>query len=164
MGLIRDVHQTDVDQIADIYNYYILNSIFTFEKEIISGSEISKRINSNPQLPYLVYEENGIQAYAYAGPWKNRAAYKNSAEVSIYLRHDYLGKGIGQQMYMELLKRLKAQGKHAIMAGIALPNDRSVEFHRKFGFTKVAHFEEVGFKFEKWVDVAYYQLFLKDFN
>lgn len=160
MGLIRKARPEDAGHIAEIYNHYILYSCFTFEKKVIDGVEMSKRIHSNPNLPWLVFDDNGIKAYAYGSTWKKRAAYEKTVEVSIYLKHDCLDRGIGRQLYCDLLERLKLMDKHAIIAGIALPNDRSIQFHKKLGFKKVAHFEEVGYKFEKWVDVAYYQLFL----
>jgi L-amino acid N-acyltransferase YncA len=70
------------------------------------------------------------------------------------------GTGIGSELYSQLLSALKSGGVHAVMGGIALPNDASVRLHEKFGFKKVAHFKEVGFKFDRWIDVAYWQLTL----
>lgn len=77
-----------------------------------------------------------------------------------YISPDHIGQGIGLQLYHRLLPELKARGVHAAMAGIALPNHASVGLHEKFGFEKVAQFKEVGFKFDQWIDVGYWQRIL----
>jgi phosphinothricin acetyltransferase len=108
-----------------------------------------------------VAEENGnIEGYAYAGAWKSRCAYRYSVEISVYLKHGSSGKGIGTALYSELLKKLKDLNLHGVIGGMALPNDISIALHKKFGFEPVAHFKEVGRKFEKWIDVVYYEKIL----
>ena len=113
-------------------------------------------------LPYLVIEDtqSAVIGYAYASKWKGRCAYRFSVETSIYLAESAAGKGFGAQLYPALIDRLRATDVHLVIAGIALPNEASIGLHEKLGFEKVAHFKEVGFKFEKWVDVGYWQLIL----
>ena len=157
---IRNVNLTDAAQIAEIYNYYIKNTHQTFETEPLTPEEMRERIEEiRENYPYLVAEENGeIYGYAYATQFKMRQAYEFSAEVSIYVKADAKQKGIGTQIYDKLFEELKETDIHAIVAGISLPNDGSVRFHEKLGFTKVAHFREVGYKLGRWVDVGYWEL------
>ena len=81
-------------------------------------------------------------------------------EVTVYVIPDHVGKGIGSALYSKLLPALKSQGIHVAIGGIALPNEASIKFHEKMGFFKVAHFQEVGFKFNRWIDVGYWQRIL----
>ena len=161
--MIRTVNQKDASQIANIYNHYILHSTITFEETPISPDEMEQRISKHsPTHPWFVYEEkNHVVAYAYATPWKNRSAYKHSVETSIYINHSSVGKGIGTQLYTYLIDHLKEQKHHSLIGGIALPNEASIHLHEKLEFKKVAHFKEVGYKFNQWVDVGYWQLILQ---
>jgi L-amino acid N-acyltransferase YncA len=86
-----------------------------------------------------------------------RCAYRYSVESTVYLDPSFTGKGVGTRLYERLLASLRASGIHVVIGGIALPNPRSVAFHEKFGLTKAAHFNEVGFKFGEWIDVGYWQ-------
>ncbi len=158
--MIRQVSIEDADKIAEIYNYFIESTIATFEEQLIDVEEMKKRILGVIQkFPWIVYENNGqIMGYAYAGIWKNRSAYKHSVEITVYLNQKITSNGIGSKLYYELIKQLKELGVHVVIGGISLPNEISVALHEKFGFKKVAHFKEVGYKFNKWVDVGYWQL------
>lgn len=160
---IRDALPADAAAIAEIYNHYVNNTIITFEGRPVSPSEIDERIQEvqSLSLPWLIAElHHEIVGFAYAGKWKERAAYRFSVEVTVYVSPDRIRHGIGLQLYNRLLPELKAKGVHAAMAGIALPNDASVGLHEKSGFEKVAHFKEVGFKFDRWIDVGYWQRIL----
>src|SRR4029450_10891594 len=111
--------------------------------------------------PCLVAESGaGVVGYAYATKWKARSAYRFSVETTVYLAAGLGRRGLGSRLYEELFRVLKEKGVHAAIGGIALPNDASVALHEKFGMRKVAHFEQVGFKFGKWVDVAYWERIL----
>ena len=158
--LVRDVTLDDSKNIAEIYNHYILNTIVTFANDPISKVEMENRIKDiSSSYPWIVYEENGeIQGYAYASRWSSRCAYKKSIETTIYLKNDTIGKGIGTILYQELLYRIKKGKFHAVIGGVSLPNKASIALHEKFGYKKVAHFKEVGYKFDKWIDVAYWEL------
>lgn len=157
---IRKAQVKDAEQIAEIYNYYIENSHHTFETELLTSDEMLRRMNETMKIyPFFVAENfcGEISAYAFASQYKSRCAYKNSAEISVYVKNGLGGRGIGTKLYEKLLTALLQTEVHAIIAGIALPNDASVKLHERFGFEKVAHFREVGFKFEKWVDVGYWE-------
>jgi phosphinothricin acetyltransferase len=158
---IRDVTPRDADAIARIYNPYILNTVITFEESPVTSDDIKTRIENvlNLGLPYLVMEENGLLiGYAYAGTWRTRAAYKHTVETSVYLQQGLAGKGLGTSLYQALLERLKLLDVHVVLGGITLPNPVSVGLHEKLGFKKVAHFNEVGYKFGRWLDVGFWQL------
>lgn len=161
--MFRPAIASDARALADIYNHYILGSIVTFEEQPVSPSDIADRIAEVARLPlpWLVYEhEDAIVGYAYATKWKGRCAYRYSVETTVYLAPAFIGKGIGTALYRALLKHLKGQGLHVAIGGIALPNAASVALHEGLGFRKVAHFPEVGFKFDRWIDVGYWQLTL----
>ncbi len=160
--MIRPVTLEDAAAIADIYNYYILHSTITFEEEALVPAEMARRIQSiATRFPWLVYESEGdIWGYAYATDWRTRSAYKHTVETTVYLKHDATYKGVGSALYAALLQELRARNMHAIIGGIALPNEASVRLHEKFGFVKVAHFKDVGYKFGQWLDVGYWELLL----
>jgi L-amino acid N-acyltransferase YncA len=157
--IIRACETKDALKICEIYNYYVENTVITFEEIPVDVASMVDRIESYTKLyPWYICEVDGaVVGYAYATKWKERAAYKNSAEVTVYVKHDQGGKGYGKALYSTLIDSLKTKGCHVILGGIALPNDASVGLHEYFGFTKVAHFSEVGFKLGRWVDVGYWQ-------
>lgn len=157
---IRNVLPGDAPEIVKIYNYYIANTVITFEEDAVCVDTINERINEiqMSNLPWLIAEQDGkILGYSYSNKWKGRCAYRYSTEVTVYISPDYVGKGIGSALYGRLLPALKSQGIHVAIGGIALPNEASIKLHEKMGFLKVAHFQEVGFKFNRWVDVGYWQ-------
>ncbi len=157
---IRSVNLDDAAQIAEIYNYYIQNTHHTFETEPLDVEEMRRRISEVIEdYPYFVTEENGqILGYIYAAQFKLRQAYAHSVEVSIYVRNEERQTGIGKSLYMKFLDELAETNIHAIVAGIALPNDASVKFHERLGFEKVARFREIGYKLGRWIDVGYWEL------
>jgi len=157
---IRGATAADASGVAAIYNHYIEQTVVTFEETPVGAAEIAGRIESvrSLSLPWLVAEEAGrIVGYAYATKWKDRSAYRFSAESTVYLAHTDTGRGLGSSLYAQLFPMLAARGVHAVMGGITLPNEASVALHEKFGMRKVAHFEAVGFKFDQWLDVGYWQ-------
>jgi phosphinothricin acetyltransferase len=161
--LIRDATPDDGAHLATIYNPYVTSTVITFEELPVSADEMGDRVAAvrGAGLPWLVAVADGvILGYAYAGPWRSRAAYRHSVESAVYVRESAAGRGVGTALYGHLFERLRTHGIHAVMAGIALPNDASVALHEKLGMVKVAHFSEVGFKLGRWVDVAYWQLVL----
>jgi L-amino acid N-acyltransferase YncA len=120
-------------------------------------SERIQEVTSN-SLPWLVAEQaQQIVGYAFAGKWKGRYAYRYSVESSVYLDPAYTGQGVGTQLYRALLAVLQERSIHVVIGGIALPNAASVALHERLGFTQVAHFREVGYKFGQWIDVGYWQ-------
>jgi phosphinothricin acetyltransferase len=160
--MIRQANSSDASQIVSIYNYYVINTIITFQMVPITKDSMSIKIaKTKERYPWIVFEENDeILGYAYATEWKPRGAYKNSVESTIYLKPNHSGKGIGSALYKELISQLKKLDIHSIIGGIGQPNQASIALHEKLGFKKVAHFKEIGYKFDQWVDVAYWQLII----
>ena len=156
--MIRIVTPPDALAIAEIYNFYILNTIITFEMEVVTPEEIDARIEKYLKIgPYLVYEENDeVLGYAYLSNFRERKAYENTVESTIYLKNGLGGKGLGFQLYSELFSQA-ASKYHTFVAGISLPNEGSIRLHEKCGFKKVGHFAEVGRKFDQWIDVGFWQ-------
>jgi phosphinothricin acetyltransferase len=153
----------DGEALARIYNPYILDTVVTFEEELLSAAEMADRVAEVRalSLPWLVGERHGrVLGYAYATRWRTRASYRYSSETTVYLEPGQGGNGYGLMLYAALLEALPAAGIHAAIGGIALPNAASVALHEKLGFAKVAQFPEVGFKLGRWVDVGYWQKLL----
>ena len=160
---IRPAEQRDAAAIAAIYNHYVATTCITFETEPVSDEEMGARIDEThaSNLPWLIAEENGaVLGYAYASKWKGRCAYRYSAESTVYLDAASKGKGFGKALYAALIDALRGRGLHAVIGGIALPNDASIALHERLGFEKVAQFKQVGFKQDRWIDVGYWQLLL----
>ncbi len=159
--IIRSAHGEDAPELTRIYNYYIENTCITFETEAIDAPEMSRRIAETIRmpLPWLVAEADGrILGYAYASKWKGRCAYRFAVESTIYLDSDETGKGTGMKLYAALIKAIRSHSMRSVIGGIALPNEASIRLHERLGFRKVGHFERVGFKQDRWIDVGYWQL------
>jgi phosphinothricin acetyltransferase len=157
--MISKANIKDAKAITDIYNYYVINDIATFAETPLSIEAMIENID-NSIVWYVYKEQHKILGYAYASIWKPRSAYRFTAEVSVYLDSKFLGKGIGSKLYSHLLSELKRQNFHSVIGGISLPNIVSEKLHEKFEFQKVAHFKDVGFKFNKWIDVGYWERIL----
>lgn len=159
---VRDARPADAAAIAAIYNHYIEHTVVTFEEVPVSADEMAGRVAATAEsFFWLVAEVGGeVTGYAYAAPWHKRAAYRHSVETSVYLAHDRFGQGLGTLLYRELIDRLSGRDVHVAIGGVTLPNGASVALHEKFGYTKVAHYHEVGRKFGRWLDVGYWQITL----
>ena len=158
---IRDADKEDTPSISDIYNHYIRESIVTFEETPVTPSDMQIRMEeiTSGGFPWLVAEHDGkILGYAYAGKWNKRSAYRFMMELTVYLHPDASGHGVGTALYTHLIGICKELGCHVLIGGISLPNPASVALHEKMGMKKVAHYEEVGFKFGRWIDVGYWQM------
>ncbi len=158
--LLRPATASDAAAICAIYNPYVLETVITFEQAPVSETEMTQRIREYAaQYPWLVAEVDArVVAYAYATRWRTRAAYDHTLESTIYVDKSFTGRGIAKPLYLELLRELKSRGVHAVVGCIALPNDASVALHETCGYLKVGHFPQVGRKFERWVDVGFWQV------
>lgn len=161
--MIRAVEISDAAEIAEIYNYYIENSAATFETEIVGIADMQKRISEiSAQFPYYVFaDENGaVLGYCYAHKWKQRAAYAQTYETSVYVAHSAKGRGIGTMLMQKLIGECKKRQCHALVACITEGNAQSEKLHENLGFKKVSHFAQVGKKFGKYLGVVDYLLIL----
>jgi phosphinothricin acetyltransferase len=164
-NLIREARSADAQPICDIYNDYVENSFSTFD-EIKISVEVFQRQMESGVLPWLIFiddsDDTNVLGYAYAKPWKERAAYRHTVETSVYVASDAIKNRIGTRLYEKLLNELGNREIHTAIAGIALPNPASVALHERFGFEKVAHFKRTGRKFDRWIDVGYWQKTIND--
>lgn len=161
---VRDAGPADAAAITAIYQPYVLETAISFEEQAVDIEEMARRIAAaqSAGLPWLGAICDGeLVGYAYASQWRVRPAYRHAVETSVYVARAAHGRGAGRALYTALLARLRSDGKHLAIAGIALPNEASIALHESFGFEKAAHFKEVGFKFGEWRDVAYWQLLLQ---
>jgi phosphinothricin acetyltransferase len=157
---IRTATPADAAGVADIYNWYIANTVITFEVDAVAAPEMAARMEAVLAAHEWLLLENGgeLLGYAYAGRYHARAAYGYTTESTIYLRRGLEGQGLGTTLYGELVRRIFARGYRSLVGGIALPNEPSVRLHEKLGYEKVSHLKRVGRKFERWIDVGHWQL------
>ena len=160
--MIRYVTQRDVKRITEIYNDYIINTTISFEVKPLTEDEMRNRIESVlAHGPFLVWEEDGeIAGYCYAHPWKERAAYHNTLETTVYLAPQYFRRGIGSQLMNELINQCRVDNIKVLIACITANNEASIKMHEALGFKQVSYFSQVGEKFGQWLDVIDMQLTL----
>lgn len=160
--MIRPASPTDALAIIQIYNPYIRDTTITFEEATLTEEEMALRIEKvTATYPWLVWEERGqILGYAYGSTWRTRNAYRFAVESALYVAPGQHRKGIGLKLYQALIEELRERGFHSVLGCLALPNEPSVAIHEKLGFQKVGHMREAGWKFERWVDVGFWELML----
>ena len=161
--MIRIATEADVPEILAIYAPYILTTTHTFEYEVPTEAAFLARFRSiTERFPWLVWEEDGrILGYAYGSAPFERAAFRWTAEDSVYLRPEAEGKGIGARLCNVLEAILAYQGYRKIYAIITSENAHSLRFHRKLGYKTLAEFPECGFKFGRWLGVTWLDKELK---
>lgn len=158
MPTIRPAERSDLPAIVDIYNHYVATSHFTFDTDVYSTQTRRPWFDQFDGRRHrcLVLEGGGsVVGYANSAALKPKAAYETSVEVSIYLTPSATGRGVGTPLYAALFRALADEDVHRAYALIALPNDASISFHRRFGFVEVAHLNEVGRKFGRYWDVVW---------
>ncbi len=163
--LIREAQTKDLGIILDIMNDAILNTTSIYDYRIRSYEFVenwfAKKQSDN--MPVLVADIGGDPvAYGSYGIFRAWAAYRFSVEHSIYVQQNFLGQGIGRQLLIALIARAGKEGYHTMIAGIDADNQKSYDFHKKLGFIEVGKFKEVGYKFERWLDLVFMQLMLKE--
>jgi L-amino acid N-acyltransferase len=160
---VRKATKQDLPQILDIYNDAILNTTAVYDY-VPHTLEMRKQWFATKQqqgFPVFVAEDNNeVSGFSSIGPFRAWAAYKYSVENSIYVKDGQRGKGIGKLLMQPLIDAAKEMKLHTIIAGIDADNKLSIEFHKQFGFVEVAHFKEVGWKFERWLDLVFMQLII----
>ena len=158
---IRDVTEADIPAIAGIYGYEVANGVATFEEVAPSAQDMLGRMTaiSRLGLPYLVAEREGeVLGYAYAGQFHQRAAYRYTLEDTVYIRHDAHRQGVARALLTELIARCEALGCRQMLAVITYVADSpSIALHTALGFRMLGHAQSIGFKFGRWLDVAYMQ-------
>lgn len=163
---VRDCLERDLPFIEAIYRHYVHTSTATFEIDPPDVAELARRRLAAMAGGgvYLVGECAGeVVGYAYAGPYRPRAAYAHTLENSVYLRQDMGGRGIGRQLLLALIAACEAKGVAELIAvvGGGMENQASISLHRKLGFRDVGTLERVGFKFGRWLDTHLMQRSLR---
>jgi L-amino acid N-acyltransferase YncA len=163
MARIRAATAQDGQAIAAIYAPYVQDTAISFEEIPPASDQMSERVRIiSATHPFLVLEEaDAVIAYAYASRHAERAAYRWSVDVAVYVHLGVHRRGIGRALYIRLLGILEHQGFHSAYAGITRPNDNSVGLHEAMGFEPIATYQEVGFKFGRWWDVGWWRRSLR---
>jgi phosphinothricin acetyltransferase len=153
------VADTDLAAILAIYNHYILNSTATFHSEKLSKNDLKEFLFiSHPKYPsFLIKDNNQMAGYCFLTQYKKRQAYDRSAELSIYLKPDFTGRGIGRLALNHLEAAAKKTGIHVLVGTICGENYASIRLMEKSGYSKCAHLKNIGEKFGKILDVVVYQ-------
>ena len=162
--LIRTATEDDLSAILDIYNDAILNttSVYNYLPHTLEMRMEWYQQKQKDGFPVLVAEQSGtVVGFSTYGHFRAWAAYKYSVEVSVYIHPKHRGKGIAKLLYPYLIKKAKEQQLHTLMAGIDASNVASIKLHEQFGFKTVGLFKEVGYKFDKWLDLQFMQLILE---
>ena len=164
--IIRLAEKRDVSGILEIYAPFILETSVTFEETVPDEASFWERIQGiMGELPYLVCEIDGrIAGYAYASGYRNRASYRWSKEVSVYVHPDFQRMKVADALYTSLNDMVRFQGISDLLAIITMPNEPSVAFHEYFGYRKCGEFSKVGYKQDQWQNVGWFELFLQDEN
>jgi phosphinothricin acetyltransferase len=156
---IRPAREKDLHAVAAIYTAEVEGGVGTFDTEPKTADHFAPRLTpTSPGDLFLVAVEAGsVVGFAHSGPFRPRPAYAGTRETSVYLASSARGRGIGRALYAELLERLDAAGVHTAMAVIALPNAASEALHQSLGFERVGVLREVGHKFGRYIDTAWWQ-------
>lgn len=159
----RPATDRDLPQIAAIYNHEVETSTVTFDLEPPDLDHWRARLageHPGDHLLVAVDSADDVVGYAYSWSYRPRPAYSLTRETSLYLDPSVRGKGVGRLLYPALLETMVVSGVHTAVALVALPNPASQHLHEAVGFEKVGMLREVGFKFDRWIDVVWYQKML----
>lgn len=162
--IIRDAQIKDAEALLAIYAPIVTKTAISFELEPPSLEDFCHKIVTIQRSHCWLVAETpaGLGGYVYGSTHRPRGAYRFSVEVTAYTHEAYRGQGLGTKLYLELFERLKTLGFESAYAGIALPNRASIALHTKVGFKSIGVFPRVGFKFDRWHDVAWYYRPLQD--
>jgi phosphinothricin acetyltransferase len=160
--IIRDAIPADLIAVTEIYNYYITNSVVTFDLETMTVKDWEAKFHwiQGLALPFIVAasESGQVLGFAYVAPWRQKAAYRRTVEDSIYLRPAATGKKIGTRLLEALIEKSKAAEVKEIVAVISDKGaESSIKLHESFGFKHQGHLGKVGFKFGRWLGTVLMQ-------
>src|SRR5258706_15394327 len=160
--IVRPAAHSDLRAINDIYNHYVVHSPCTCQKDLESMTSRRHWFDYHGvKHPITVAELDGtVLGWGSLSAYHARSAYRRTVENSVYVHHEHHRRGIGSQLLRDLIERAQALEHHAIIAGIDADQAASVVLHSRFGFNKVGQLAQVGFKFNRWLDVIYMELIL----
>ncbi len=159
---VRPAVPGDLPALTEIYNHYVLHTAITFDLRPFAPEERRAWFEEHAptgrhRLLIAVDGDGACVGYATTSRWRPKAAYDTTVEASVYCRADAVGRGCGSKLYAALFDAIRSEDVHRIVAGVSLPNAASVKLHERFGFTRVGVFREVGRKFDRFWDVAWYE-------
>ena len=160
---VRPGIESDLEALTSLYNHYVRETPITFDTAVLTSEErrpwLLSHLEDGPYRLKVAVDADSqeILGYATSSPHRPKAAYATSVEVSVYLRPDAGGRGIGTLLYKALFEALAGEDLHRAYAGVAQPNEASVRLHERFGFRYVGTYREVGRKFDRYWDVAWYE-------
>jgi L-amino acid N-acyltransferase len=160
---VREAIQDDLPELLAIYNDIILHTtaVYDYEPHTLEMRQQWLETKKQQGFPVFIAEENGkVLGFSSIGPFRAWAAYKYSVENSVYVAAEARGKGIGKLLLPPLIEAAKKLQLHTIIAGVDATNKASLRLHKSFGFEEVAHFKQVGWKFERWLDLKFLQLII----
>ncbi len=161
---LRPAAAEDLAAINDIYNHYVERSTCTYQEELetIVSRQQWFEDHSPDRHPIIVAVLNGkIAGWGSLSPYHSRCAYRHTVEISVYVHHGLHRQGIGSAILDDLISRAWVIGYHSIIAAIDGDQKASITMHTRFGFIEVGHFQQVGFKFGRWLDVIYLERILQ---
>ncbi len=162
--IIRDAMAQDLPGILAIYNELIATSTAVWTLEPVSLEDRAQWMAARQAQGFAVFvavEGDDVLGFATYGEWRGARGYKFTVEHSVHVKAGLRRTGIGQQLMQRLIETAQAAGLHVMIGGIDADNTASIRFHEKLGFKSVAHFQQVGFKFDRWLDLVFMQLFLE---
>ncbi|MEE6132436.1 GNAT family N-acetyltransferase [Priestia aryabhattai] len=164
MTVIRKALAEDLPSMVDIYNQSVRQSAATFDLTPVTIEQRKSWFESHDQsqlFPLLVAERNSeVAGYASLSSYRDKEAYIRTVELSVYVDEAHQGYRIGKSLMEAILAQAKELNHHVVISGITKGNDKSIKMHEQFGFTFCGEFKEVGWKFDQWQDVLFYQLIL----
>ena len=160
---VRPGVETDLSALTDIYNHYVRETPITFDTAVFTAEErrpwLLSHLEDGPHrlMVAVTTDSQRILGYATSSAFRAKQAYDTSVEVSVYLAPDAGGRGVGTLLYKALFEALADEDLHRAYAGVAQPNEASTRLHERFGFRYVGTYREVGRKFGRYWDVAWYE-------
>ncbi|QTM99189.1 GNAT family N-acetyltransferase [Sediminibacillus dalangtanensis] len=160
--IIRQTRKEDISSLLTIYNHAIEHTTATFDLETQTIEQRNKWFSKyGGRYPLLVAEHDGrVAGYSCLSAYRDKPAYQWTCELSVYVDPANQGKGLGKALMGAILEQAQKLGYHSVISGITAGNDASIKLHEHFHFTFIGSFKEVGYKFESWQDVWFYQLIL----
>ncbi|MEC0249203.1 GNAT family N-acetyltransferase [Paenibacillus chitinolyticus] len=154
-----EIEERHLPEVLAIYNYYVANTTISFHTETLTPDEMRSQVLSGDKRykTYVIADGNTTLGYTLLTRYKNKQAYDTTAEITIYLTPEHVGKKIGKESVAFLETKARESGFHSLVATICTENERSIRLFERLGYEKCAHFKEIGRKFDRWLDIASYQ-------